>query len=66
MNDSLPKASLEHTKKLAYENWVRRGRPFGSPEVDWFAAEKQLSEAQGATQDSNVSLYAYSLEPTES
>ena len=26
----------------AYELWVQRGRPIGSPEVDWTAAEKQL------------------------
>jgi hypothetical protein len=37
----------ELTKKLAYENWERRGRPFGSPEVDWFAAEKELAATFG-------------------
>ena len=30
----------EITAKLAYQLWEQRGRPFGSPEVDWFAAEK--------------------------
>jgi Protein of unknown function (DUF2934) len=29
----------------AYELWVQRGRPIGSPEVDWDAAEKQLLAA---------------------
>ncbi len=28
--------------QLAYEYWERRGRPFGSPEVDWFRAESDL------------------------
>ena len=28
--------------KLAYEFWLRRGRPFGSPEIDWYAAENAL------------------------
>jgi hypothetical protein len=28
--------------ELAYDLWERRGRPFGSPEVDWFEAERQL------------------------
>ena len=32
---------------MAYENWERRGRPFGSPEVDWFAAEKELAATFG-------------------
>ena len=31
---------------LAYQLWIARGCPEGSPEVDWFAAEKQLSGEQ--------------------
>lgn len=27
------------TQRVAYQLWVERGRPFGSPEVDWFRAE---------------------------
>jgi DUF2934 family protein len=27
---------------LAYELWERRSRPFGSPEIDWYAAEREL------------------------
>jgi Protein of unknown function (DUF2934) len=27
---------------LAYELWIQRGCPLGSPEVDWFRAEKEL------------------------
>lgn len=42
----LPADNLdESTRKLAYEYWERRGRPFGSPEVDWFAAKKDLDLA---------------------
>jgi hypothetical protein len=26
----------------AYQRWVNRGRPFGSPEVDWVNAEEDL------------------------
>ena len=33
------------TAKRAYQLWEQRGRPFGSPEVDWFAAEKALASA---------------------
>ena len=32
----------ELVAKLAYEHWEARGRPLGSPEVDWLAAEKAL------------------------
>lgn len=32
----------EVVQELAYQHWERRGRPFGSPEVDWFAAEDAL------------------------
>jgi Protein of unknown function (DUF2934) len=28
--------------KLAYTYWQARGRPWGSPEIDWLAAEKTL------------------------
>jgi Protein of unknown function (DUF2934) len=28
--------------RLAYELWERRGRPLGSPEIDWYAAERVL------------------------
>jgi hypothetical protein len=27
-------------QKLAYQHWEKRGSPLGSPEIDWFAAEK--------------------------
>lgn len=31
---------------LAYDLWERRGRPFGSPEVDWFEAENRLNSSR--------------------
>jgi Protein of unknown function (DUF2934) len=36
----------EITAKPAYQLWEQRGRPFGSPEVDWFAAKKTLGASQ--------------------
>ena len=30
----------ELVQKLAYEHWEKRGRPLGSPELDWFSAER--------------------------
>ncbi|MGO9339191.1 MAG: DUF2934 domain-containing protein [Terracidiphilus sp.] len=32
----------EFVAELAYELWEQRGRPLGSPDVDWFAAERAL------------------------
>ena len=32
----------ELVQKLAYQHWEKRGRPLGSPEIDWFAAEKDV------------------------
>ena len=32
----------EFVEKLAYKLWEQRGRPLGSPEVDWFAAEQDV------------------------
>ena len=40
--DFLGEDRHEFVAKLAYKLWEERGRPFGSPEVDWFAAERTL------------------------
>jgi len=32
----------ELVQKLAYQHWEERGRPLGSPEIDWLAAEKAV------------------------
>jgi hypothetical protein len=34
----------------AYQYWEERGRPLGTPEVDWFRAEQELAaeEPEGA------------------
>jgi len=36
------KYTHEEIARLAYELWERRGRPLGSPEMDWYAAESAL------------------------
>jgi len=44
-----PKSSLpeplnqQDVADLAYQRWVERGCPQGSPEEDWFEAERQVS-----------------------
>lgn len=38
--DFLGEDRHEYVRKLAYQLWEKRGRPFGSPEVDWFQAEQ--------------------------
>jgi Protein of unknown function (DUF2934) len=30
----------------AYQCWEERGRPWGTPEVDWFKAERELTAAE--------------------
>ncbi len=40
--DFLGEDRHEFVAKLAYTLWEGRDRPFGSPEVDWFAAERAL------------------------
>lgn len=40
--DFLGEDRHELVAKLAYKLWEERGRPFGSPEVDWFAAERAV------------------------
>ena len=43
--DFLGEDRHEFVAKLAYQLWEERGRPFGSPEVDWFAAERAVYSA---------------------
>jgi len=43
--DYLGEARHEFVAKLAYKLWEERGRPLGSPEVDWFAAERAVYSA---------------------
>lgn len=40
--DFLGEDRHEFIAKLAYEFWTKRGRPLGSPDVDWFAAEQAV------------------------
>ena len=43
--DFLGEDRHELVSKLAYKLWEERGRPFGSPDVDWFAAERAVYSA---------------------
>jgi cytochrome c len=38
----------EMTALLAYAYWMQRGCPFGSPEEDWFRAEREMDSAQSS------------------
>jgi hypothetical protein len=40
--DFLGEDRHEFVAKLAYKYWEERGRPFGSPEIDWFRAERAV------------------------
>jgi len=43
--DFLGEDRHEFVAKLAYKLWEERGHPFGSPELDWFAAERAVYSA---------------------
>lgn len=47
--DHLGEDRHEFVAKLAYKLWEGRGRPFGSTEVDWFAAERAVYSSLVAT-----------------
>jgi hypothetical protein len=50
------------TEHLAYELWEHGSRPLGSPEVDWYAAEKCVASVLG---ESEPSPYAFGMEPND-
>jgi hypothetical protein len=41
-----PGWSHEEIERRAYHSWEARGRPFGSPEVDWFNAEQEFAAVE--------------------
>jgi Protein of unknown function (DUF2934) len=44
-DSQVPGTSLqEDLSKLAYVLWEQRGCPYGSPEIDWLEAERNLRE----------------------
>jgi hypothetical protein len=45
-------------RNLAYRLWQERGRPLGSPEVDWFQAEQVL----GIRSTAVLPLFALGIE----
>ena len=42
--------SHEEIEQRAYQHWEQRGRPWGTPEEDWFKAEQDLDGATAAWQ----------------
>ena len=49
-----PGYAHEEIELRAYHSWEARGRPFGSPEVDWFEAERELAAIEPASVLSQV------------
>ena len=49
-NQELDQTRIE---RVAYEFWVQRGCPTGSPEEDWFRAEQQL-RGEGPAEEAPV------------
>jgi hypothetical protein len=59
----LSKEQREQIEKLAYQRWVERGRPLGSPDEDWFRAEQEL--IQRSHWPSQLPLSSLTREPFE-
>jgi hypothetical protein len=43
-------------RRRAYERWLERGSPQGSPEQDWLEAERELSDAARAESRTPVAV----------
>jgi hypothetical protein len=46
---ALPAPSHEEIARLAYAYWEARGRRHGSPQEDWFRAERELLRRRRAS-----------------
>jgi hypothetical protein len=64
MSDYFASELDELVKKLAYESWLARGRPVGSPEVDWQKAEEKI-ELYGSASPVGPPWSAFSMGPSE-
>jgi hypothetical protein len=53
----------EVTAILAYRLWEKRGRPLGSPVVDWFEAEKQLALSRKS--QTALNIFGLAMEANE-
>jgi hypothetical protein len=42
MNYDFSNLHQKEVERLAYRFWEKRGRPVGSPNIDWFQAEQLL------------------------
>jgi hypothetical protein len=63
MPDYLYEDRHEFLEKLAYKLWEGRGRPLGSPDVDWHAAERAVYsslESSGTEDPSEKPAFAQS------
>jgi hypothetical protein len=52
------------TASYAYQLWQERGSPMGSPEVDWFAAEKAI-DAESSLFGGDIPFSTFKMEPDE-
>jgi hypothetical protein len=43
LNSTLNPSLHHRIQTLAYEFWMSRGRPFGTPDEDWFKAEETVA-----------------------
>jgi hypothetical protein len=53
----------EEIEKLAYQLWKERGRPLGSPDEDWFVAEREFIQRSVGT--SRLTFALLTAEPVE-
>jgi hypothetical protein len=65
MHSTTPFISLTQIAELAYRYWEDRGRPEGSPEVDWYNAIAVLGHPAGRALDADL-ISAFSVGPTTS
>jgi hypothetical protein len=64
MNNVSTENRHQRTSRLAYQLWEKRGRPLGTPEIDWTAAEKAI-DSEPSLLAEQLPLYALRWEADE-
>ena len=59
----LSNAEHKQIESLAYRLWEKRGRPLGSPDEDWYRAEREFVERSNSPPQ--LPLSSLTMEPFE-
>jgi len=65
MTSDSPTEFEEHIARRAYALWEQRGRPLGSPQVDWYEAVRETRDALSSPDPATLPFSEFRMGPVE-